>query len=110
MVEHYICSSTDVSTNVTTRKRIIYSNGIPDHSIRWNNSNTPQEKLWYIELPADPVYMIGSTVEPPSGGTVAMAINGVPIFGANEAQPDVGNAVRCYTPALICRFSHSRLL
>lgn len=37
--------------------------------------------------------MADQTFEPPSGGIVAIALNGVPIYGAQEAQEVVGNAV-----------------
>ena len=52
------------------------------------------QKFWYIEMPANPVYVSDRTWEPPSGGIVAIAMNGVPIYGAQEAQAVVGNAVR----------------
>lgn len=93
-VEHYICPIPDTEdTTVSTNTRIIYSNGFPDHSVRWGNPNAPCEKFWYIEMPAEPVYREDVTIEPPSGGIVAIALNGVPIYGAQEAQPEVGNAL-----------------
>ena len=52
------------------------------------------QKFWYLEVPSEPVYVPNETWEPPPGGIVAMALNGMPIYGAQEAQPEVGNAVR----------------
>jgi len=74
-VEHYECEGWN--------KRIIISNGIPDHEVTLGNNNAPCEYEWFIEIPLNPVYTTEKT-EVPSKGIIAMATNGVPVFGAQE--------------------------
>jgi len=71
-VEHYECTDWN--------KRIIISNGIPDHEVTLGNNNLPCENKWYLQIPLNPDYVTDKT-EVPSKGIIAMATNGVPVFG-----------------------------
>jgi len=86
-----------------TGKRVIKSNGLPDHDITIANPNDGCEIPWQIEMPLVPTY-VSATIEPPTLGIVAMAINGVPIYGASEG--DAGNAVEPAADASVTDAQH----
>jgi len=70
----------------TSKKRVIISNGIPDHDLTQENERGPCEFPYAIVLPLDPVYDANSPkTEIPIRGIVAMAKNGVPTFGPQES-------------------------
>jgi hypothetical protein len=69
----------------TSGKRVIISNGIPDHAVTQGNPNSPCQKNWAIEMPLNPVVASAKT-EVPVRAIIAMAINGVPAFGAQELE------------------------
>ena len=75
--EWYTCS--------TSGRLILTSNGIPDHDVNVNNPNNPCEIPWFVELPLEPEY-VDTITEPANAGIVAIALNGVPIYGAQEAE------------------------
>ena len=81
-IEIYICEQSD--------KRIIISNGIPDHGVTVGNNMQPCEIPYVIKLPLNPV-IAASVSEIPIRGMIAMAKNGVPAFGPQES--DGMNAV-----------------
>lgn len=81
-VTHYECQAEG--------KRIIVSNGIPDHKHVQSNPNAPCEMDWYVELPLNPTKQTSIT-ELEHKGIIAMAINGVPAYGAMEGSD--GNAM-----------------
>jgi len=80
----------DVLNNVTiytcpqSQKRIIISNGIPDHSVESRRNARPCEAKWAISLPLFPTESTNPT-EIPARGIIAVATNGVPAYGALEA-------------------------
>ncbi len=67
----------------TSGKRIIMSNGIPDHEITQGNPNSPCETNWFVSMPLNPVKTT-TAMEPAALGIVAMSLNGVPAYGAQE--------------------------
>ena len=73
-----------------SKKRIIISNGVTDHSIKQGNPNNMCALPWWIELPLDPAAPAAGAAltEPPSHGLNIMGLNGVPAFGAQEAAGD----------------------
>ena len=75
-VEIYQCASSG--------KRVIISNGVPDHDVTLQNRNGLCEVHWVIEMPLNPV-VAGSPTEIPLRGMIAMSANGVPAFGPMEA-------------------------
>ena len=73
-------------------KRVLVSNGIPDHSVTMQNRNGPCEFNWVVELPLNPTTGNDQKrTEVPIRGMIAMAINGVPAYGPQEN--DYYNAV-----------------
>jgi len=74
-------------------KRIFLSNSIPDHDVAmYRNRAQICEIAYAVELPLDPVFDLSiPKSEVPIRGMIAMARNGVPTFGAQEAFGD--NAV-----------------
>ena len=79
-----------------SQKRVIISNGIPDHSFFMHRDMNACEVPYAIELPLhpknpDPDRPIEANKEIPIRGMVAIAKNGVPAFGAQEV--DGANAV-----------------
>jgi hypothetical protein len=64
-------------------KRIAVSNNIPDHNVEIGNPNQPCECNVWIEMPLDPQKTTTKT-EPVDLGFVAIAKNGVVIYGAQE--------------------------
>ena len=80
-VEIYSCPSKGV--------RVIISNGIPNHDVGRGNKVIPCEVNWAVEIPLNPV--LGDRKEVPIRGMLAMALNGVPAYGPQEA--DGANAV-----------------
>jgi hypothetical protein len=71
-------------------KRVIISNGIPDHDVvLWNNFDACVIP-WAVEIPLYPEVATSQT-EIPVRGMIAMALNGVPSYGAQES--DSLNAV-----------------
>ena len=71
-------------------KKIMISNGIPDHTVTTNGVVQPCEVNWVVEMPLKPV-VDGKRTEVPMRGMIAMATNGVPAFGPQES--DFNNAV-----------------
>ena len=74
----------------TSNKRIIISNGIPNHDVTLQNRIAPCEVNWSIEIPLNPS-VANQKTEVPMRGMIAMALNGVPAYGPQEA--DSNNAV-----------------
>ncbi|KAL7540868.1 hypothetical protein ACHAXR_010440 [Thalassiosira sp. AJA248-18] len=73
-------------------KRVIISNGIPNHGVILQNRNGPCEINWVVEMPLNPtVASEEERTEIPIRGMIAMAMNGVPAFGPQES--DSNNAV-----------------
>lgn len=70
-----------------SKKRIIVSNGVTDHSVTQGNPNPMCRVPWWLEIPIEPV-LSNTLTEPASHGIVAMALNGIPAFGAQEASGD----------------------
>lgn len=77
----------------SSNKRVIISNGIPDHDlVIQQNNNGACEIPYAIEMPLDPVYDSTTPIsEIPVRGMIAMAKNGVPAYGPQES--DSLNAV-----------------
>jgi len=73
-----------VYTCPTSDKRIIVSNGIPDHDVSARRQSKPCEYNWAVSLPLNPTKQ-DSIIEIPARGIIAMATNGVPAYGAKEA-------------------------
>ena len=71
----YTCPTSDL--------RIIVSNGIPDHDLTQLNPNGPCEIFWMVSFPLNPTLTAIKT-EPSALGIIAMSLNGVPTFGAQE--------------------------
>ena len=67
----------------TSNKRFIVSNGIPNHEVTQANPASPCEIPWHLEMPLNPTKTDTAT-EPLALGIVAMAVNGVPMYGAQE--------------------------
>ena len=75
-VQHYSCPASDL--------RIIVSNGIPDHDIQFVR-NPPRVQNWMVSMPLTPSYITdGNPIEPSPLGYIAMSLNGVPVYGAQE--------------------------
>lgn len=60
------------------------SNGIPNHDLEVNNPNKACVGDYYIELPLNAT-IVDTLGEPGGSDIVSIALNGVPIFGAQEA-------------------------
>ena len=79
----------------TSKTRIIRSNNIPNHDITIANPNVPCDIPLFISMPLSGTYK-SSTTEPPPLGLLAIAMNGVAIYGAQEgggtnaADPEAG--------------------
>jgi hypothetical protein len=78
---HYQCP--------TSNKRIFVSNGIPNHSVTQANPNAACELPWRVEMPLSPT-ATNTLTEPAPLAKVAMGMNGVPSYGAQEGSG--GNA------------------
>lgn len=83
-------------------KRVIISNGMPNHDITINPSTRePCEYNIAAEMPLFPSVQ-GTQTEVPVRGTIAIAINGVPGFGpqestdANAVEPGDGTVQVCF--------------
>eukprot|EP00588_Corethron_pennatum_P035950 CAMPEP_0194345440 /NCGR_PEP_ID=MMETSP0171-20130528/104854_1 /TAXON_ID=218684 /ORGANISM="Corethron pennatum, Strain L29A3" /LENGTH=343 /DNA_ID=CAMNT_0039112417 /DNA_START=163 /DNA_END=1190 /DNA_ORIENTATION=+ len=86
-----ILNVVDIYKCPTSKKRIIISNGVPDHTVKQGNGNIPCEIRWAITLPLVPEKPEGEIQEIPIRGIIAMSTNGVPAFGPQEVGND--NAV-----------------
>jgi len=71
-------------------KRVIISNGIPDHQVTLQNKKGPCVINWVVEIPLNPTIATSRT-EVPIRGMLAMALNGIPAYGPQES--DSNNAV-----------------
>lgn len=67
----------------TSGVRIVISNNIPDHDVIIANPNSPCVIPWHVRLPLYPSY-VDTLTEPTALGLVAMQLNGVGIYGAQE--------------------------
>eukprot|EP01094_Clydonella_sp_ATCC50884_P004728 TRINITY_DN13751_c0_g1_i1.p1 TRINITY_DN13751_c0_g1~~TRINITY_DN13751_c0_g1_i1.p1 ORF type:complete len:306 (-),score=82.92 TRINITY_DN13751_c0_g1_i1:192-1082(-) len=76
-VEHYECEKSGV--------RVIRSNGVPSHDVKVANPNTMCEVPWFVTLPLWPEYTTTATEVAPLG-IIAMSLDGVPQYGALEAE------------------------
>jgi len=80
-------------------KRIIISNGIPDHNVRQANPNIPCATNWAVTMPLNPS-VASSVTEIPTRGAIAMAVNGVPAYGpqegngSNAVEPSAGSPIQ----------------
>mmetsp|Transcript_16509 Transcript_16509/g.37941 ORF Transcript_16509/g.37941 Transcript_16509/m.37941 type:complete len:154 (+) Transcript_16509:465-926(+) len=88
-----------IYTCPTSDKRVIISNGVPDHTVTIYNPNTLCEINWVVEIPLSPVENEGGLTEIPIRGMIAMAVNGVPAYGPQEA--DGFNAVEVTQSTLV---------
>lgn len=75
----------------TSKKRVIVSNGVPDHNLVIQNTSPLCEVNWVVEMPLDPDKADNGPFEVPIRGMIAMATNGVPAYGPQES--DSLNAV-----------------
>lgn len=82
-VVSYKCETSDL--------RVIISNGIPDHKIVQANPNKACEINYAIVIPLNPEIAEVRT-EIPVRGPIAVSRNGVPAYGAHEAN-NAGNVV-----------------
>ncbi|KAL7545550.1 hypothetical protein ACHAWF_008901 [Thalassiosira exigua] len=71
-------------------KRVVISNGVPNHDVVLFNREGLCEYNWVVEMPLDPK-VADERTEVPIRGMIAMATNGVPAYGPQEA--DSNNAV-----------------
>jgi len=78
-----ILNKVEIYTCKESKKRIIISNGIPDHGVKQGNSNIPCETNWVVSMPLEPKNA-DSVTEIPIRGAIAMAVNGVPAYGPQE--------------------------
>ncbi len=83
-------NSVNIYTCPLLNKRVIISNGIPDHDIIPQSNRQPCEYNWVVEMPLNPE-VASERTEVPIRGMIAMALNGVPAFGPQEANSN--NAV-----------------
>ena len=95
-INENLINSVNIYTCPQSLKRIIISNGVPDHDLRDETDDGGKvcETKWRIELPLTPEYL-GTNQEPPRSGIIAMALNGVPIFSSsgpegNNVEPPEG--------------------
>eukprot|EP00588_Corethron_pennatum_P013768 CAMPEP_0194271594 /NCGR_PEP_ID=MMETSP0169-20130528/5336_1 /TAXON_ID=218684 /ORGANISM="Corethron pennatum, Strain L29A3" /LENGTH=1088 /DNA_ID=CAMNT_0039013977 /DNA_START=145 /DNA_END=3411 /DNA_ORIENTATION=- len=86
-----ILNVVDIYKCPTSKKRIIISNGVPDHTVKQGNGNIPCEIRWAITLPLVHEKPEGEIQEIPIRGIIAMSTNGVPAYGPQEVGSD--NAV-----------------
>lgn len=78
----------ELSAMCTDDRLIVQSNGIPGYEFQPITPNDLQAHDLQFEVPLNPVEA-GAPATIPLLGTVAFAINGLPIFGPNEAEfPD----------------------
>ena len=80
----------DIYKCPTRGVRVIISNGIPNHDVVHGNPVIPCEVNWAVEVPLNPT-VAATRTEVPIRGMLAMAMNGVPAYGPQEA--DSLNAV-----------------
>ena len=85
-----ILNKVEIYTCPSSGKRVILSNGIPDHKVTLQNNMAPCEVNWAVEMPLYPE-KANSNTEVPIRGMIAMALNGVPAYGPQES--DDNNAV-----------------
>ena len=64
-------------------KRVIVSNGIPSHSVIFQNPREPCEVRWVIEVPLNPS-VANEHIKILIRGMIAMAMNGVPAYRPQE--------------------------
>ncbi len=62
---------------------VITSNGIPDHTYIETSPGAPQAQDYTFTIPAEPV-PADTLTDVPVIGTIGIALNGVPIYGATE--------------------------
>mmetsp|Transcript_20346 Transcript_20346/g.56601 ORF Transcript_20346/g.56601 Transcript_20346/m.56601 type:complete len:429 (+) Transcript_20346:200-1486(+) len=87
-----LTSQVAIYTCPTSDKRVIISNGVPDHTVTIvNTNNVLCEYNWAVEIPLNPVENEEGLREVPIRGMIAMAVNGVPAYGPQES--DSLNAV-----------------
>lgn len=79
-----------LNVNCTSDTVVIQSNGIPNFEFVRITPNDLQEQNFQWEIPLYPEYN-ETTTEIPLLGPVAIAVNGLPIYGPNEAQPTFGD-------------------
>jgi len=93
-----VVNQVDIYQCPTSGKRIIISNGIPDHDVVKGNPNSPCEKQWSVALPLNPE-RVSSPSELPVRGIIAMSTNGVPAYGpqeggsTNAVEPSEGTSI-----------------
>mmetsp|Transcript_13854 Transcript_13854/g.20227 ORF Transcript_13854/g.20227 Transcript_13854/m.20227 type:complete len:853 (+) Transcript_13854:118-2676(+) len=75
-VKHYECPASG--------RRVIVSNGIPNHSTFLGSPNLPCEKYWHVSLPLHGTYDQNFVTEASPSSIIGMALNGVPVYGALE--------------------------
>jgi len=101
-VTHYVCPQ--------SKKRIIRSNGITDHDVQVWNPNRMCVVNWHVELPLVPSKMSSGRKEVQRMGINAMALNGVPLYGATE-NDEASNAVLPTEDSLVqdanCWYGHA---
>ena len=68
----------------SSKKRVVISNGIPNHDVILQNRNAPCESNFALELPLHP-QQAAEHAEVPIRGMIAMTLSGVPAYGPQEA-------------------------
>lgn len=64
--------------------RIMRENGVPDHDVLLSNPNIPCAHNYWYQVPLEPLF--GSSIcETSPSGIIGFAMNGVPLFGAQES-------------------------
>uniref|UniRef100_A0A7S4PJX8 YHYH domain-containing protein n=1 Tax=Paramoeba aestuarina TaxID=180227 RepID=A0A7S4PJX8_9EUKA len=98
-------SDFNVTNNVTWYEcpesglRMVVANDIPDHDVKVNNPNNPCYIPYWIVFPLYPE-LADSVTEPSNLGIIAMAIDGVSVYGAQEGggtnavEPAAGSMVQ----------------
>ena len=88
-----VASFVKIYTCPVRQKRVILSNGLPNHDVTNSRSSSNVEPCtmnWAVEIPLNPV-LSSRKLEVPPRGAIAFAVNGVPAFGPMES--DSVNAV-----------------
>ncbi len=80
--QNYAQPEISVSCDGTTAH--VISNGIPNFTFAATTPNDLQEQSFHWEFPQNPVYT-ADTTQIPLLGAIGVTVNGVPLFGPNEA-------------------------
>ena len=78
-----VLNEVKIYTCPVRKKRVIISNGLPDHDIEINKGTgklNPCTVNWAVEIPLHPK-KASRKLEVPPRGAIAFSINGVPVYG-----------------------------